>query len=228
MKKPRLFLYSLLWVAFCLALLAGCSASYRARLILDETREVVEEAKRYDAGKYAPDDLAVAVDNIHSSEEMLKESSPEQGLKIAREALRKAQEALDISLRSKAGDRLKEARAKLKALDVNEMGMDNPDVYDNVVKAVKSAESAYMGERFEESLNFSQDALFNGEIMLGGLRKEVSLRRDAMGTHLKAFILEKRDVTGLTTALGEIDEMVKRGEYRRALRGLEEAEKEYK
>ena len=228
MKKPHLSLYSFLWVAFCLALLTGCSAGYRARLILEETREIMEEAKRYDAGAYAPDALAMAGGNISSAEDMLKGRRPVQGLEIAREALLKAREALDISLRAKAAAALKEARDAHKAVDVNEMGADNPDVYDNVVKAVKAAESAYMGERFGESLNYSQDAIFNGDILLGGLRKEVSLRRDAMGARMKTFIVEKRDVTGLDAALKEIDEMAKRGEYRRALRRLEATEKEYK
>jgi hypothetical protein len=108
------------------------------------------------------------------------------------------------------------------------MGADNPDVYDNLRKAVRSAESAYMGERFEESLNYSQDAIYNGDILLGVLRKEVSLRRDAMRERMKTFIVEKRDVSGLDAALKETDDMVKRGEYRRALKRLEEAEREYK
>ena len=228
MKKPHLSLYSFLWVAFCLALLTGCSAGYRARLILEETREIMEEAKRYDAGTYAPDALATADGNIRSAEDMLRGSHPAQGLEIAKAALLKAREALDISLRAKAAAALKEARDALKAVDVNGMGADNPDVYDNVVKAVKAAESAYMGERFEESLNYSHDAVFNGDILLVGLRKEVSIRRDAMGARMKTLIIEKRDVTGLDAALKEIDEMVKRGEYSRALRRLEGAEKEYK
>jgi len=227
MKKPHLSLYSFLWVAFCLALLIGCSAGYRAHLILEETREIMEEAKRCDAGTHAPDALAIAGGNIRSAEEMLKRRRPVQGLEIAREALLKAREARDISLRSKAAAALKEARDALKAVDVNEIGEDNPDVYDNIRKAVKAAESAYMGERFGESLNYSRDAIFNGDILLGGLRKEVSLRRDAMDARMKTFIVEKRDVTGLDAALKEIDEMVKRGEYRRVLRRLEEAEKEY-
>ncbi len=212
-----------IFVLACISLLAGC-AGHRARVLLAETEACIKQAESYDARIHAPDYVERARGNIKSAKHMLRMGRAKVALYNAIAAHREATEALRLSRSSKTALTLKSARDALKLVDANRAGDDNPALYQQLTSEVKSAERAYVADKLEQSLKFSQDAAFHANLLLEPLKKECDIRKKKITDRLDHIEKQGKKLSDIRALINEATKMTKNKQYRRVIKKWEKIE----
>ena len=203
-----------------MATIIGCSG-LRTRMIIEETRETMKQAEKYDVASYAPDQFAKAQGNIRSSERMLQKNRKTEARHASEKALFEASEALRISRQSKTAISLKQARDALKLVEKNRAQDINPAIHTRLKGDVRKATRAFISERWDACINSSRNARFHADILLEPLKKEVDARNKKIQKQIENL---KDPPAGIQSLRQELREAVDEKNHRRALDILEKME----
>jgi hypothetical protein len=166
---------SVLLIVTSFFLLFGCT-TYNTKRTLEQTRDNINLAEKYDSSVYAQVQVTKAERNIISTNKMLLSKRPEKAFEFAEMALLESSEALRISRSSVTAILLKEARDALRLVDLNAASSENNDIYMKLIEEVRISEQMFISDRFEKCISASGNALNHAEILLAPLKKKADLK----------------------------------------------------
>lgn len=203
------------FIPLCL-LLFSC-ATYRAKITISESRDILSQSEKYNVRDYAPDHYDIALNNINSAEVMLKRNRPKEGLASAEAALVKAHEAYDTSIRSHAALLLKKARDAYAAALSNADQTIYADSFERIEMNIKDAEQAFVAGKFVESILASENALNHFDIISGINKEEVRLKIEQIKKKMETFEGSDDEKLKTTKKIEEAERLNSAGFYSRAL-----------
>lgn len=202
-----------------LLLLVGC-ATYRTKITIAETRDVLSQSEKYNVREFASDHYDIALNNINSAEVMLKRGRPKEGLASAEAALVKAREAFDTAIRSQAAILLKKARDARAIAMANSAPAFNKDSFDLLESYTSGAEQAFVAGKFEESINSSEQALYYADIIAGFSKEDVRLKIEQIKKKAATFSGSDDEMLKITSNIEEAERLYNAGHYTQALKIL--------
>lgn len=202
-----------------LLLLVGC-ATYRTKITIAETRDVLSQSEKYNVREFASDRYDIALNNINSAEVMLKRGRPKEGLASAEAALVKAREAYDTAIRSQAAILLKKARDARAIAMANSAPAFNKDSFDLLESYTRDAEQAFVAGKFEESINSSDQALYYADIIAGVSKEDIRLKIEQIKKKAATFSGSDDEMLKITSNIEEAERLYNAGHYTQALKIL--------
>lgn len=211
---------------FCLFILAGCGAGYRARVLLNDAEADLKQAEIYRAREFAPYEWSEASNSIRATRFLLDMGRNNEALKEALEAKTGADDALRLSRKSVAAISIKKARDAQNSVEENRAFRENEELYQRMLSETQNAENAFIADRFDVCISFSEKAVTHARILLEPIKKEAEMIRERVSSAWMDAGKNTKQSKELEALIGEGEEAFQAQRYTKAVFIWEKAEKE--